>query len=254
MTINIKNNSEEKVSSISEDLKDPTMTADDAVEQALNNVSDRLDEGKTDATTQKMVGDFLTVLIAANPDKAPVPTSLIPGVPTPTSLIPGPSNPATPTAFIGTIGHLHKKDIQDKLFSWIRTYTLNAIFAMPGSMLQNSESIQNYMTQGLNKLSEEVMKDSQAWSKWGMDNMNLLEKVIATIDPSDTKDLNNCTSLFNMLNTGYQKNLELFSSANDGINQTTTTTTQTQTLNNQNITQGPLAMLTMLMQCWSVAA
>lgn len=254
MTTYINNDSKVSVSSTRDELKDNSVLATDAVEQALNNVSDRLDEGKTDATSQKLLAQLLTTLVAANPDKAPIPTSLIPGVPTPTSLIPGPTNPATPTAFVGTIGHLHKKEIQDKLFSWIRIYSLNALFAMPGTMLQNSEAIQTYMTQGLNKLAEEVMKDSQKWSDWGQQNMDLLQKLISSIDPSDTKDLNTGTAQFNMLNTGYQKNTELYSAETDRINQTSTTTTQTQTLNNQNISQGPLAMLTMLMQCWAVAA
>jgi hypothetical protein len=112
----------------------------------------------------------------------------------------------------------------------------------------------------LNKLSEVVMKDSQAWSDFGQACMSLIQAAIVkesgSLDDWNTKSMTigKFTTDFNLHNTCYQKNLELFSSLNDGINQTSTSTTQTQTLNNQNITQGPLAMITMLTQCWSVIA
>lgn len=230
----------------------------DAISKALADVSDRLDEGHSDAETAHLLSKLKAALVATAKNNA-TPTSLIPGVPTPTSLIP--ANDTTPTTLIPTVNLIHnKKDLQEKLFAWIRIYTLNAIYAMPGSMLENSNAIQQYMTDGLNKLSEVVMKDSQAWSDFGQACMSMIQSVITTEanskDDQNTKSLliGTYTTSFNLQNTCYQKNLELFSSLNDGINQTSTSTTQTQTLNNQNITQGPLAMITMLTQCWSVIA
>lgn len=130
---------------------------------------------------------------------------------------------------------------------------------MPGTMLENSNAIQNYMNQGLNKLSEQVMQESESWSDYGQQMMSAIQASISILitkgdDPNAQKQLNSLTGQFNLQNTMYQSFLEKFSALNDGINQTTTTTTQTQTLNNQNISQGPLAMITMLTQCWSVIA
>ncbi|HEV7737588.1 MAG TPA: hypothetical protein VGO47_09500 [Chlamydiales bacterium] len=229
----------------------------DAISKALANVSDRLDEGHSDPETVRLLGNLKTALVATGKSTTP----LLPGVPTPTltptSLIPGAGT--TPTTLIPTVNLIqNKKDLQEKLFAWIRIYTLNAIYAMPGSMLENSNAIQQYMTDGLNKLSEVVMKDSQEWSDFGQACMTMIQNVITneanSKDDQNTKSMliGTYTTSFNLQNTCYQKNLELFSSLNDGVNQTSTSTTQTQTLNNQNITQGPLAMITMLTQCWSV--
>ena len=241
----------------------------EAISIALANVSDRLDEGKTDAETVRLTGQLKAALIAAIQSQSATPTPLLPGVPTPSSLTPPALTPTsfvpvapTPTSLLETVGLIHNKAIANKLFAWIRIYTLNALYTMPGSMLENSAAIQKYMSDGLDKLSESVMKDSQAWSDYGQLCMSDVEKTIQNEmkNPtySDTSKesglVNNLTTQFNMQNTSYQKNLELFSSLNDGINQTSTSTTQTQTLNNQNITQGPLAMITMLTQCWSVIA
>ena len=225
-------------------------------------------KGKTDVETLRLMGQLKAAIIAAVVSNSSTPTSLIPGAPTPTTLIPGVPTPAsfnpngvTPTSanIMPTIGLQHNKAAADKLFAWIKIYTLNALYTMPGSMLENSDAIQKYMTDGLNKLSEVVMKDSQAWSDYGQNCMKAVEialdQAVAKPNPdapTQSGIITNLTTKFNLMNTGYQKNLELFSSLNDGINQTSTTTTQTQTLNNQNITQGPLAMITMLTQCWSV--
>jgi hypothetical protein len=263
MTTYINNQSkidESVLLSSTEEVKDTSPEAlNDAISKALANVSDRLDEGHSDPETVRLLGNLRAALVATAKGNA-TPTSLIPGVPTPTSLIPDAGT--TPTTLIPTVSLIHnKKDLQEKLFAWIRIYTLNAIYAMPGSMLENSNAIQQYMTDGLNKLSEVVMKDSQEWSDFGQACMTAIQTMIVTESKNPKDDANTksmiigtYTTSFNLQNTCYQKNLELFSSLNDGINQTSTSTTQTQTLNNQNITQGPLAMITMLTQCWSVIA
>ncbi len=263
MTTYINNKSkvdESVLLSSTEAVKDTSPEAlNDAISKALANVADRLDEGHSDPETARLVGILRSALVATAKSNA-TPTSLIPGAPTPTSLIPGAGT--TPTTLIPTVNLIHnKKDLEEKLFAWIRIYTLNAIYAMPGSMLENSNAIQQYMTDGLNKLSEVVMKDSQEWSDFGQACMTLIQDAITaeSTNPGDDQNtrsmkIGTYTTSFNLQNTCYQKNLELFSSLNDGINQTSTSTTQTQTLNNQNITQGPLAMITMLTQCWSVIA
>jgi len=264
MTTYINNQSkidESVLLSSTEAVKDTSPEAlNDAISKALANVSDRLDEGHSDPETARLLGKLKAALVATGKSTTP----LLPGVPTPTitptSLIPGAGT--TPTTFIPTVNLIHnKKDLEEKLFAWIRIYTLNAIYAMPGSMLENSNAIQQYMTDGLNKLSEVVMKDSQEWSDFGQACMALIQDAITAestnpVDDQNTRSMKigTYTTSFNLQNTCYQKNLELFSSLNDGINQTSTSTTQTQTLNNQNITQGPLAMITMLTQCWSVIA
>jgi len=260
MTTHINNDSKLNTSVLpysSEDVKENSPEAlNDAISKALANVSDRLDEGHSDPETARLLGQLRATLVAATKSNA-TPTSWIPGVPTPTSLIPGGgSTPTTLTPTLNLIGN--KKELEEKLFSWIRIYTLNAIFSMPGSMLENSNAIQQYMADGLNKLSIVVMKDSQAWSDFGQACMIAIQGAIAT-ESTKQEDatvksiqIGIYTTSFNLQNTCYQKNLELFSSLNDGINQTSTSATQTQTLNNQNITQGPLAMITMLTQCWSV--
>lgn len=247
-----------------EEMKDTSPEAlNNAISKALANVSDRLDEGHSDPETIRLLGQLRSALVATAQGKSATPRPLLPGVPTPTltptSLIPG--DDITPTTLIPTVTLIHnKKDLEEKLFAWIRIYTLNAIYTMPGSMLDNSNAIQQYMTEGLNKLSEVVMKDSQTWSDFGQACMTIIQGVITDEagngDDQNTKSMKigTYTTEFNLQNTCYQKNLELFSSLNDGINQTSTSTTQTQTLNNQNITQGPLAMITMLTQCWSVIA
>jgi hypothetical protein len=280
MTTYINNDIEtksEEMSSFSGEVQNNTPEAHHkAISISLANVSDRLDEGHTDAETVRLMGQLKAALIAAVQGQSATPTSLLPGVPTPTSLLPGVPAPTptslipgvpTPTDLSATIGFIHNKAAANKLFAWIRIYTLNALYTMPGSMLENSAAIQKYMTDGLNKLSESVMKDSQAWSDFGQAAMLQVEACLqyAIANPATNPDktidtgkqtgiINGLTTQFNLQNTSYQKNLELFSSLNDGINQTSTSTTQTQTLNNQNITQGPLAMITMLTQCWSVIA
>jgi len=207
---------------------------------ALEKVSDRLDEGHCDEETVKLVGELHTALIGVLAEK----TDLVPVDPDPEPVIPIPLET--------TLSPQRKGEISRKLFAWIRLYTLNALFTMPGVMLENSSAIQAYIYNGLNRLSQAVMQSSQAWSDFGQASMAKIQEILQNVPADQTKRIGDLTTLFNMYNTSYQKNLELFGALNEGIAQTSSSTTQTQTLNNQNITQGPLAMLAMLTQCWAV--
>ena len=217
--------------------------------KALSTVSDKLDAGKCDAQTlreaQELQETVATLIQDGKP--APIPTRFL----TPTELNPIPI--ALPTFLI------------PKLFGWIKIYGLNALYTMPGSMLNNTDAIQTYIADGLNKLSEVVMNDSQLWSAYGLSRLNAIQLDIQNLtntiagagDNPPTKlttELNTATGAYNLENTYYQKNLELCSTTNTAINQTSSSTTQTQSLNNQNITQGPLAMMQILTAIWQTLA
>lgn len=221
-----------------------------AVMKALEDASNGLDAGKTDQETLDKANQLKTALtqfVANNGSIVPTDFAM------PTSLIGDKSTPAIPTVLI------------PKLFAWIKIYGMNALYTMPTSMLDNSVAIQSYIADGLNKLSETVMDNSQLWSAYGLARLNTIQQTIQHLTDEITQDtggkhpeyttqLNTASNAFNLENTYYQKNLELCSTTNTGLNQTSSSTTQTQTLNNQNITQGPLAMMQTLVGIWQVIA
>jgi hypothetical protein len=211
----------------------PQGTRETAILSALAKASNSLDTGKLDDDAFQSANALKDVLILVLSDNSE-------------------STPAIPTVLI------------PKLFAWVKIYGLNALYTMPGSMLDNSSAIQSYIADGLNKLSEVVMNDSQLWSAYGLQRLNVIQAEIETLTkqivadkgtvPGESTQLNTASNAFNLENTYYQKNLELCSTTNTGLNQTSSSTTQTQTLNNQNITQGPLAMMQILVGIWQVIA
>lgn len=145
------------------------------------------------------------------------------------------------------------------LFAWVKVYSSVALWSMASSMIGNSDAIQKYIYDGLNNLSLAVMRSSQVWSSWNIGKITADQKQIqddlSISDPNERSTrVNADTTTFNTDNTIYQQFLQWFNSVNDGINNTSSNTTQTQTQDNSNIQQGPVALLQMMANIWTVIA